>query len=82
MRGLHIRRRDTAQQADTDDRRRSRQEARNHFVQFRAHAVDRDLLPEDHHQRAGHHAGDRADGEGRPIIWRFAAPEGGWSAKP
>ena len=26
--------------------------------------------------------GPRADGEVRPIIWRFAAPEGGWSAKP
>ncbi|MCO7516201.1 esterase-like activity of phytase family protein [Pseudomonas guariconensis] len=26
--------------------------------------------------------GDRADGEMRPIVWRFAAPEGGWSAKP
>jgi len=26
--------------------------------------------------------GARADGEVRPIIWRFAAPEGGWSAKP
>jgi hypothetical protein len=25
--------------------------------------------------------GARADGE-RPIVWRFAAPEGGWSAKP
>jgi len=24
----------------------------------------------------------RADGEERPIVWRFAAPEGGWSAKP
>lgn len=24
----------------------------------------------------------RADGEARPIVWRFAAPEGGWSAKP
>ncbi|NUT73887.1 DNA topoisomerase IV [Pseudomonas sp. C1C7] len=24
----------------------------------------------------------RADGEDRPIVWRFAAPEGGWSAKP
>ncbi|MBZ9782046.1 esterase-like activity of phytase family protein [Pseudomonas sp. REP124] len=24
----------------------------------------------------------RADGENRPIVWRFAAPEGGWSAKP
>lgn len=26
--------------------------------------------------------GPRADGEVRPIIWRFAAPDGGWSAKP
>jgi hypothetical protein len=26
--------------------------------------------------------GARADGESRPIVWRFAAPEGGWSAKP
>lgn len=26
--------------------------------------------------------GARADGEKRPIVWRFAAPEGGWSAKP
>lgn len=26
--------------------------------------------------------GPRTDGEVRPIIWRFAAPEGGWSAKP
>ncbi|MEW9904164.1 esterase-like activity of phytase family protein [Pseudomonas putida] len=26
--------------------------------------------------------GDRADGEARPIVWRFAAPEGGWNAKP
>lgn len=26
--------------------------------------------------------GPRADGENRPIVWRFAAPEGGWSAKP
>ncbi|MEJ6819106.1 esterase-like activity of phytase family protein [Pseudomonas sp. LF-5] len=26
--------------------------------------------------------GVRADGEKRPIVWRFAAPEGGWSAKP
>jgi hypothetical protein len=25
--------------------------------------------------------GARADGEKRPIVWRFAAPEGGWSAK-
>ncbi|WP_312935108.1 esterase-like activity of phytase family protein [Pseudomonas sp.] len=24
----------------------------------------------------------RADGERRPIVWRFAAPAGGWSAKP
>ncbi|MDR2308732.1 MAG: esterase-like activity of phytase family protein [Paucimonas sp.] len=24
----------------------------------------------------------RADGEVRPIVWRFAAPQGGWSAKP
>jgi hypothetical protein len=24
----------------------------------------------------------RADGEKRPIVWRFAAPDGGWSAKP
>jgi hypothetical protein len=24
----------------------------------------------------------RADGEVRPIVWRFAAPDGGWSAKP
>lgn len=24
----------------------------------------------------------RADGEFRPIVWRFAAPEGGWSASP
>ena len=24
----------------------------------------------------------RADGEKRPIVWRFAAPHGGWSAKP
>lgn len=23
----------------------------------------------------------RQDGESRPIVWRFAAPEGGWSAK-
>ena len=28
----------------------------------------------------GNHA--RADGEKRPIVWRFAAPQGGWSAKP
>ncbi|MCP1516073.1 hypothetical protein J2Y74_000383 [Pseudomonas migulae] len=26
--------------------------------------------------------GARADGEYRPVVWRFAAPEGGWSAKP
>ncbi|WLH36182.1 esterase-like activity of phytase family protein [Pseudomonas sp. FP2196] len=26
--------------------------------------------------------GPRADGEARPIVWRFAAPDGGWSAKP
>lgn len=26
--------------------------------------------------------GARADGEQRPVIWRFAAPEGGWSAAP
>jgi hypothetical protein len=25
--------------------------------------------------------GTRADGEDRPIVWRFAAPKGGWSAK-
>ncbi|AIR88324.1 esterase-like activity of phytase family protein [Pseudomonas cremoricolorata] len=25
---------------------------------------------------------DRADGERRPIVWRFAAPAGGWSARP
>ncbi|TFZ32995.1 hypothetical protein EWW49_34440, partial [Pseudomonas syringae] len=24
--------------------------------------------------------GARADGENRPIVWRFAAPEAGWSA--
>lgn len=24
----------------------------------------------------------RADGESRPLVWRFAAPKGGWSAKP
>ena len=24
----------------------------------------------------------RADGEKRPIVWRFAAPQGGWGAKP
>ena len=27
----------------------------------------------------GNHA--RADGEKRPVIWRFVAPQGGWSAK-
>lgn len=26
--------------------------------------------------------GPRADGEERPIIWRFAAPDGGWNAAP
>ncbi|NWB90916.1 esterase-like activity of phytase family protein [Pseudomonas agarici] len=26
--------------------------------------------------------GARADGETRPIVWRFAAPQGGWSARP
>lgn len=26
--------------------------------------------------------GARADGEVRPIVWRFAAPKDGWSAKP
>ncbi|MDR6916805.1 hypothetical protein J2X66_003679 [Pseudomonas sp. 3296] len=26
--------------------------------------------------------GPRTDGEVRPVVWRFAAPEGGWSAKP
>lgn len=26
--------------------------------------------------------GVRADGEKRPIVWRFAAPAGGWGAKP
>jgi len=26
--------------------------------------------------------GPRVDGEVRPIVWRFAAPDGGWSAKP
>lgn len=26
--------------------------------------------------------GARNDGEKRPIVWRFAAPDGGWSAKP
>jgi hypothetical protein len=25
---------------------------------------------------------DRADGESRPVVWRFAAPQGGWSATP
>ena len=25
--------------------------------------------------------GPRADGEIRPVVWRFAAPDGGWSAK-
>lgn len=25
---------------------------------------------------------ERADGEKRPVVWRFAAPEGGWSGKP
>nr|WP_279290936.1 esterase-like activity of phytase family protein [Pseudomonas sp. S25] len=25
---------------------------------------------------------ERADGEKRPIVWRFAAPAGGWSAQP
>ncbi|WP_347928731.1 esterase-like activity of phytase family protein [Pseudomonas helvetica] len=25
--------------------------------------------------------GARADGEARPIVWRFAAPQGGWDAK-
>ncbi len=24
----------------------------------------------------------RADGEQRPVVWRFAAPKGGWGAKP
>ncbi|MBA1202884.1 esterase-like activity of phytase family protein [Pseudomonas capeferrum] len=24
----------------------------------------------------------RADGESRPLVWKFAAPKGGWSAKP
>ena len=23
----------------------------------------------------------RADGELRPIVWRFAAPQGGWGAR-
>lgn len=26
--------------------------------------------------------GARGDGEVRPIVWRFAAPQGGWSGKP
>ena len=26
--------------------------------------------------------GPRVDGEVRPVVWRFAAPEGGWSARP
>lgn len=26
--------------------------------------------------------GPRADGEVRPVVWRFAAPDGGWSAGP
>jgi hypothetical protein len=26
--------------------------------------------------------GARADGEQRPIVWRFASPDGGWSARP
>jgi hypothetical protein len=26
-------------------------------------------------------SGPRADGEVRPVVWRFAAPEGGWSAR-
>ncbi|WP_336355857.1 esterase-like activity of phytase family protein [Pseudomonas granadensis] len=26
--------------------------------------------------------GPRADGEVRPIVWRFAAPDGGWDANP
>jgi hypothetical protein len=26
--------------------------------------------------------GVRADGEKRPVVWRFAAPEGGWGGKP
>ncbi|AKJ97521.1 esterase-like activity of phytase family protein [Pseudomonas sp. MS646] len=26
--------------------------------------------------------GPRADGEERPIVWRFAAPDGGWDAAP
>ncbi|MGH8354420.1 MAG: DNA topoisomerase IV, partial [Pseudomonas sp.] len=28
---------------------------------------------------AGH---ARGDGERRPFVWRFAAPAGGWGAKP
>ena len=24
----------------------------------------------------------RGDGEKRPIVWRFAAPSGGWMARP
>jgi hypothetical protein len=26
--------------------------------------------------------GERADGEKRPVVWRFAAPRGGWSERP
>jgi len=26
--------------------------------------------------------GPGADGERRPVIWRFAAPAGGWGARP
>jgi len=26
--------------------------------------------------------GARVDGESRPVVWRFAAPDGGWSAMP
>jgi len=26
--------------------------------------------------------GPRAEGEVRPVVWRFAAPDGGWSARP
>ncbi|WP_426143063.1 esterase-like activity of phytase family protein [Pseudomonas sp. DWP3-1-2] len=26
--------------------------------------------------------GERADGEKRPVVWRFAAPQGGWGVKP
>jgi hypothetical protein len=26
--------------------------------------------------------GPRADGEKRPVVYRFAAPAGGWSAQP